>query len=92
MTEDDVTPARDVEEVRRTLRIERAVVAAVLHGHGRDNWGFNDAMTALLSQEKATLIEVVTPLWWALARLPRGLGEPDELLARLTALYGVGDD
>ncbi len=81
----------DVRAVRRGLRIERAVVAAVLHGHQRDNLGFNDAMAELLIAEHATLAEVVTSLWWALSRLPRGIDEPDQLLDRLVSLHGMPD-
>ncbi|MEV6096032.1 hypothetical protein [Nocardia sp. NPDC051981] len=86
---DDLTPERDPAAARRELRIERAVVGAVLHGYGRDNWGFNDAMTDLMLREKAQILEILPALWWALSRLPRGMEEPDQLQARLVDLYGV---
>lgn len=82
---------RDPAVVRRELRIERAVVGAVLHGYGRDNLGFNDAVADLMLREQAQLSEILTTLWWALSRIPRGAGDPEELLDRLTVLYGVPD-
>ncbi|QUD82095.1 hypothetical protein J8M97_20525 [Gordonia polyisoprenivorans] len=82
---------RDLAEVRRELRIERAVIALVLHGYRGDTVGFNDAATDLGLTEHARLPELLGPLRWALARLPRGIGEPTELHDRLVDLYGIRD-
>lgn len=84
-------PERDPNVVRRELRIERAVVGAVLHGYSRDNLGFNDAVADLMLREQAQVSEILTAMWWALSRIPRGAGDPDDLLDRLTVLYGLPD-
>lgn len=81
---------RDVEVVQRERRIERAVVMAVLHGHERQNWGYNEAMADLVLVEHATIAEITGTLWWALERI----GRPDgaELLREhLLLLTGVPD-
>ncbi|GGL09703.1 hypothetical protein [Nocardia jinanensis] len=80
----------DLEATRRTLRIERAATAVVLHGYRGDKAGVAHAADALFA-EGADIADVVVPLAWALARLPRGLDEPTELLDRLAALHCIGD-
>ena len=86
----DESPERDPAVVRRELRIQRAVTGAVLHGYQRDNFGFTRAVDALFDED-AALHEVIPVLWWALSRLPRGMGEPEALTDQLIALYPVED-
>ena len=56
---------RDPREVRRELRIQRAVVGLVLHGYRGDTVGFNSAATELARVEQATPDELFRPLLWA---------------------------
>lgn len=84
---------RDPKVVERELRIERAVIGAVLHGYLRDNWGYNAAMTEALVVDRATAAEITSVLFWALSRLPRNSwgDEPDVLRDHLLRLYAVPD-
>ncbi|SKZ46560.1 MULTISPECIES: hypothetical protein [unclassified Gordonia (in: high G+C Gram-positive bacteria)] len=82
---------RDPREVRRELRIQRAVVGLVLHGYRGDTVGFNSAATELARVEQAAPDELFRPLLWALSRLPRSLDEPAALHDHLAALYTVRD-
>ncbi|GAB33424.1 hypothetical protein [Gordonia otitidis] len=88
----DQFPDQDVTAVRRSLRIERAVIGAVLHGYRADNHGFNAAITDLWVTEQASAVDVNITLFWALSRLPRNGEEPTQLQDRLAVLYGVSDD
>ena len=83
---------QDVKAVRRSLRIERAVIGAVLHGYRADNHGFNAALTDLWVTEQASAVDINVALFWALSCLPRNGEEPTQLQDRLTVLYGVSDD
>lgn len=87
----DSYPERDPRVVRRELRIERALVGAVLHGYRGDNEGFNSAITDVWMTESATPAEINNILFWALSRLPRGIADPTTLQDRLATLYGVPD-
>lgn len=84
-------PERPLPTVRRELRIERAIIALVLHGHVGDSYAAGQAF-ADLATEEPSLLEVFPTLLWALQRLPRGVGEPVELRDRLTTLYSAPDE
>lgn len=89
------TPKRPADVSSRTegergIRIERAVVMAVVHGYQQQPLGYNEAIVDLALIDKAAINEINNTLFWALGQLGRvdGLGL-DVLRRHLQIVSGV---